>query len=281
MGESVFVSDRDKQDFLGAIGELKATYAFKLFAFALLESHVHLVLCPRPGDVGQIMSSIIASYARQHNRRSSHTGYVFKEEYECQQCHSDQRILPLIRFIHYLPVQHGHCHHPNLARWTSHLAYLGDPRYSLVDSADIFGIIAGEKSQALPLYQGLMARPNSGRNIADSFVSNSSQPVIVRESDHRQSLPRPLTLEDIAEFIAKATGVSIEVMRGKGRAERVVEARRMFIAAAVMVCYFPVSDVAKYLNVHHSYVSRLTFPRSEASKAMARTAEEMAAALHR
>ncbi|MDP3486368.1 MAG: hypothetical protein Q8S19_00355, partial [Bacillota bacterium] len=235
MSESVFVSDRDKQDFLGSLQELKSTHAFKLYAFALLESHVHLVLRPMAGDVGLIMSTIIDNFARHFNRRNNRTGYVFDKVFECRQCHPDGRMLPLMRQVHYLPVQMGQCHHPNLARWTSHLAYLGDPRYSFVDSADVLEFLANDKNHALQLYQGLIAQSNSTVAIETSFVKERPRPVMVRESEEAQHLPQSLTLEAITEFVTKTTGVSIEVMRGKGRAEHVVEARRMFIAAAVMV----------------------------------------------
>ena len=278
--ESVFISDRDKQDFLGSLRDLKSTYSFELYAFALLESQVHLVLRPMQGDVAPIMATIIATYAQHYNRRNNRTGYVFSETFVCRHCHLDCRLLPLVRHIHYLPVQLGLCHHPNLARWTSHLAYLGDPRYSFIDSSDVLGLLAGDKNHALRLYQGLMAQSLSTADIEDSFIQEQPQPAIMHESEEAY-LPRALTLDAIAEFVTNRTGINIEVMRGKGRAEHVVDARRMFIAAAVIVYSFPVSDVAKYLNVHHSYVSRLTFSRSEASKAMAETAKELAVALQK
>ncbi|KAF0195096.1 MAG: hypothetical protein FD169_1551 [Bacillota bacterium] len=281
LSKSVFISDRDKQGFLATLQDIKSTHAFKLYAFALLESQVHLALRPMAGGVGPIMSTLISNYAQQYNRRNNLTGYLFNKVFECKQCHSDHQVLPLVRFMHYLPVQLGHCHHPNLARWTSHLAYLGDPRYSFIDSADILELLAGEQSHALRLYQGLMAQSGSTVKSEGSFVQAMTQPDVIRESDAVPYTPPSLTLEAIAEFVTKATGVSVEVMRGKGRAEHVVEARRMFIAAAVMVCSFSVSDVAKFLHVHHSYVSRLTFIRSEASKAMAETAKEFAATLQR
>ena len=147
--ESVFISDRDKHDFLGSLQDLKSAYSFELYAFALLESQVHLVVRPMQGAVAPIMAKIIATYAQHYNRRNNRTGYVFSEAFECRQCHPDRRLLPLVRHIHYLPVQLGLCHHPNLARWTSHLAYLGDPRYSFIDSTDVLGLLATDKIHAL------------------------------------------------------------------------------------------------------------------------------------
>jgi len=219
--------------------------------------------------IEDILENIIATYARQFNKRNGHTGYVFDEKYDLRKCYTDSRVLPLLRFIHYLPVQFGHCHHPNLARWTSHLAYLGDPRYASVDAEEVLALLAPDKALAVRQYQGLMAQ--SGVEIEIAFVFEEE---IKTDS-------KPITLELIAQFVTATTGISLDVLRGKGRAESVVAARRMLIAAAVMVCSFPVSDVAKFLNVHHSYVSRLTFPRSEASKAMAETAKEMAAGLQK
>lgn len=265
--DSVFTSDRDKQEFVHLLGSFKSSYGFKLYAFALLESQIHLLLCPVSRSIEDILSNIIATYARQFNKRNARTGYVFDDKYDIKKCNSDNRLLPLIRYIHHLPVQFGHCHHPNLARWTSHLAYLGDPRYEIVESTEMLSLLNQDKAQALKQYQALMAQ--SAADIYGAFVYD----------DETTANPQSITLELLADFVTATTGVSLNTMRSKGRAENVVAARRMLIAAAVMVCSFPVSDVAKFLNVHHSYVSRLTYPRSSASTEMQQTAKEMAASL--
>lgn len=267
--ESVFTSDRDKQDFVNLLSGFKTAFGFRLYSFALLESQIHLLFSPLSRSAEEIVSGMISAYARQINRAAGRSGYVLDKTFDLKQCHNDGRLLPLIRYIHYLPVQFGHCHHPNLARWTSHLAYLGDPRYSYVEAADMLEILSKDRSQALRQYQTLMSQSAAG--IEQAFVVE----------EDLANKPQPITLERIAHFVTTTTGVSLDTMRGKGRSEQVVEARRMFIAAAVMVCSLPVSEVAKYLHVHHSYVSRLTFPRSEASKSLQETAKELAVGLQK
>lgn len=277
LSESVFIGERDKQEFVSLLAELKQSLGFSLHAFALLESQVHLIVRPSLQGINHMVSTLVAVHARQCDRRM-HTGYIFADEYEAKRCYDDERIWPLIKHVHHLPVLFGHCHHPNLARWTSHMAYLGDPRYRFVDAGEMLDLFTRDRSQALKQYQSLTAQAWSALDIHGCFPEPA---VATDKHGDEQTVHRPVTLDLIADFVCQSTGVGLAIMRGKGRGELVVEARRRFIAAAVIVFSFPVSEVAKYLQVHHSYVSRLTFPGSEASKVMAETAREMAISLQR
>lgn len=272
--ETVFISDRDKQEFITLLADGKEEFGFNLYAFALLESQVHLVLRPDEGGLDELLSSLLGAYACSYSKRNCKNGYVFEERYESKVCHEDQRLVLPVRYVHYLPVVFGHSHHPNLARWTSHLAYLGDPRYSFIDSAEVLAKLSPDRLQAQRLYQSL-----SAAGISEAELFTSFEPEHSGDKPSGVRIPENLTLADIAAFVSRETGVSLSSMRGKGRGDAVVEARRMFIAAAVMVCSFPVSEVAKFLGVHHSYVSRLTYPKSPAAESMAGTAKKLAAAL--
>lgn len=274
--DALFISDRDKQDFVTLLADSRAEFGFKLYAFALLESQVHLVIRQGEGTLDKLLGSLLRAYACSYNKRNSKTGYVFEDRYESRACYEDQRLVVPVRYVHYLPVVFGHSHHPNLARWTSHLAYLGDPRYSYVDSVEVLAQLSPDRTQAQRLYQSLSA---SAVTEAELFAALQLKELVREQADYEARTPEHLTLQDLATFVWRETGVSLSVMRSKGRSEAVVDARRKFIAAAVMVCSHPVSDVAKFLCVHHSYVSRLTYAKSPAAEELSNTAKELAAAL--
>lgn len=251
--ENVFFSDQDKQDFIQAVADSKRRHAGKIHAFAVLESQVHLVISSREGDPHNFIQTVRETYAASYRRRNSKDGCVFEDCYTHRPCHDTTHLLPLIRHVHYLPVTFGHTHHPNLSRFTSHAAYLGDTRYGFVDSDEVLAQLSPDRTEARRRYQALSATAVSAVELAQVFM--------VKEPEKAPAQAEPLTLSDIASVVSQVTGVSLRVMQGKGRSTQAVAARRMLIATAVTEHHYPVTTVAEFLCVHHSYVSRLTFGR--------------------
>ena len=249
---SAFLSDQDKHDFIKSIADIKRRYELSVYAFALLEAQVHLVVAVVPRGLKPALGALREAYAARFNQSNGRDGDVFLDSYAERLCYADQRLLQVIRYVHHLPVTFGQTHHPNLARFTSHTAYLGDTRYSFVGSDDILALISDDRTDARRRYQTLSGTAVSTSELAQAFVT------VVPEMPSAVAPPTP-TLEEIAAAVSQRTGVSLCVMRSKGRSAQAVAARRMLIATAVTAHHYPVTVVAEMLCVHHSYVSRLTY----------------------
>lgn len=253
---SAFLSDHDKQDFIKAIAETKRRSQIKIYAFTLLEAQVHLVVSAPSGRLQPVLAALREAYAVCYSKRNGRDGNVFLDCYAERMCYADQRLLPVIRYVHHLPVIFGQTHHPNLARFTSHAAYLGDTRYGFVDSDELLALIAQDCGEARRRYQALSGTAVSTSELAQAFVP------VVPKHPTPVAPPTP-SLEEIAATVSQKTGVSLRVMQSKGRSAQAVAARRMLIAAAVTEHRYPVTEVAELLCVHHSYVSRLTYGRGK------------------
>lgn len=273
--ETIFVTERDKQGFLQTLLENRQVFGFELLAFALLDTQAHVVVRTGSAPLEHIMSSQLSTFARSFNKHHERTGHVLREVYQSHLCHSDERILLVIRYVHQLPVRLGYSHHVNLSRWTSHLAYLGDERFGLVDRGEVIRLLGAGSQGFIRAYQSLMASIVSETELRQAY--DVREETLSRDSTTPPVPISSLGLDEIAALVQSQTGVRLEVMRSKSRNGKVVEARRLFIAVAVMLYSLPVSDVAKFLNVHHSYVSRLTYPTNEAAQELVKTAREVAA----
>lgn len=251
---TVFFSDQDKHDFIKAMTETKRRSQMKVYAFALLESQAHLVVSTPVRGLPQVLQILREVYAAYFNKRNGRDGYVFLDSYSERLCNADLRLLRVIRHVHYLPVTFGHTHHPNLTRFTSHATYLGDTRYPFIDSDEVLSLISHDRAEARRQYQALSSTAVSASELAQVF-----KPVV---PDLQKATTSP-TLDEIASAVSQTTGVSLRVMQGKGRSAQAVAARRMLIATAVTEHHYPVTEVAEFLCVHHSYVSRLTFGKAE------------------
>lgn len=251
-----FTSDHDKHDFIKAIAETKRFAQIKVYAFALSEAQVHLVVAVPSKRLQSGLAALREAYAVHYSKRNGRDGNVFLDSYAERMCYSDQRLLLIVRYVHYLPVTFGQTHHPNLGRFTSHTAYLGDTRYGFVDSDELLALIAQDRGEARRRYQAMSGTSVGTGELAQAFMA------VVPESPTPVALPTP-TLAEIAAAISQRTGVSLRVMQSKGRSAQAVAARRMLITTAVTEHHYPVTEVAELLCVHHSYVSRLTYRRAE------------------
>jgi len=249
---SAFLSDQDKHDFIKAVADTKRRSELCVYAFALLESQVHLVVSVPQRGLQQALGDLREAYAARFAKSNGRDGNVFLESYAERLCYRDQRLLQVIRYVHHLPVTFGQTHHPNLARFTSHATYLGDTRYSFVDSDEVLALISDDRTEARRRYQALSGTSVSGGELAQAFVA------VVPKMPSAVAPPTP-TLEEIAATVSQTTGVSLRVMQNKGRSTAAVAARRLLIATAVTTHHYPVTVVAELLCVHHSYVSRLTY----------------------
>ncbi|MBS3937848.1 MAG: hypothetical protein KGZ50_04665 [Peptococcaceae bacterium] len=248
-------SNRLKQELVNVLAVNRAVVGFRVYAYVLLESQIHLVLESDSVGCDKAVSLLLNCQSASWPSRWPRSGEINVPPYERTACHADRRLLTLITYLHQLPVRFGHCQHPNLARWTSQSAYLGGDNYSFVDCDSVFALLSPDRREALRLYLAELKKMVSYEELGQVFKRETVAPQV----SHTRSLP--VLLDAIAAHIREVTGVSLDIMRGKGRAPKVVEARRHLIACAVLENSVPVSEVAKYLNVHHSYVSRLTFSR--------------------
>lgn len=241
--DMAFSSDRAKQGLVNILAEGRTVSSIHVYAFAFFESQIHLVLRSTRKGCDELVSLLCPTLACDG----------MAPRYERRACRFDRRLLILVAYLHQLPVRFGHCQHPNLARSTSHSAYLGGEKYPFVDAAAVLTLLSSDRREAIHLYLGLIKREVNPALLEQVFCREevSRPPSAVRHV--------PDVLDTLAAHIEEVTGVALSVMRGKGRSPRVVEARRRLIASAVLEHDVPVSEVAKYLYVHHSYVSRLTF----------------------
>ena len=67
--QDLFLSETDLKRFLSFLSEYKIRYSFRLYAYALMKNHIHLLLEVGEISLSKIMQSILFRYTRYFNRR--------------------------------------------------------------------------------------------------------------------------------------------------------------------------------------------------------------------
>lgn len=190
----LYRDDSDKNYYLLLLKRYTDRYQCSLYAYCLMDNHVHLHLDPRGFDVSKFMHSINTAYVKYYNKKYSRHGHVFQDRFESRILFSDAYNLTVSAYIHNNPHNiEGFSRHEETYKYSSYGIYLGTmpDLYKLVDKSFIMGLfnISNLEAFAISYYEFASHQHDIEKqdrvNIANStLVSNeyiSGRKIILRE----------------------------------------------------------------------------------------------------
>lgn len=217
--EKVFQGDLDKQRYLDLLVRYKSKFGFNLYAFVLMNNHVHLVIRVHAHPLAKVMQCLQLAYTKYFNGSYEHVGHVFQQRYKAFLCQDDRYLMTLIRYIHHNPVRAGLTENFDY-QWSSHGYYLA-PRQTLVDVEHPLSILANKKDEAVSKYLELVktSKPTVvelendlvfHRGIATKTDCNSLLITLVETVSVIMGVPsRDIFLESRNKFITNARDLVI------------------------------------------------------------------------
>ena len=136
----------DKQDFLKFIQEIKNTkekYKYELYAYALMNDHVHFVFFDKNENMSVAMQSLNVRYSAYYNKKYERTGHVFENRFKSKTIEETGYLKNLIRYIHKNPENAGL--EPYI--WTSYYEYIG--KEHLIDSEIVLNLFGNDFIQSI------------------------------------------------------------------------------------------------------------------------------------
>ena len=103
----VFYDDEDRRLYLEWLCEYKKRNGLKVWAWCLMDNHVHLVCVPRQeGSLAQTLHQVHTRYASYRNRRSGARGHLWQGRY--YSCALDEeQVWVAVRYVEQNPVRAG------------------------------------------------------------------------------------------------------------------------------------------------------------------------------
>ena len=105
--QAIFRDNRDRDDLVIRLSSLAGSGAFRVYAWALLPNHFHLLLRTAKRPLANSMRSLLTGYAGSFNRRYRRSGHLFQNRYKSIVCEEEPYFLDLIRYIHLNPLRVG------------------------------------------------------------------------------------------------------------------------------------------------------------------------------
>ena len=117
-------TDVERSGYLRLLGQSIGRSDWRCLAFAVMSSHVHLVLLAGEDKMVSWLRDAHADFASWINLRRGRIGSVFVHEPKTFAVQPDG-VATVIAYVHQNPVRAGVVKRPAYSQWTSHQQYLG------------------------------------------------------------------------------------------------------------------------------------------------------------
>jgi len=104
---AIFRDDADRVRFGDRLGRVVADSAARVFAWALLDNHVHLLLQRGPHPLSRVVQRLLTGHALAFNRRHGRCGHLFQNRFKSILVDDDTYLQTVIRYIHLNPLRAG------------------------------------------------------------------------------------------------------------------------------------------------------------------------------
>ncbi len=265
-GSSLFVDESDYYSYIGVLRQMVRDRLLKVFAFALLEKELRLVVEPSRLMLPRIMQRLHARHSAHINNKLDRIGHVFRGRFQSLVFNQDD-LLEVVRSVHLWPVRQGLLRRPEHYPYGSHAAYMGAADH-LIDfvftgpvleqfSGDLeskrraFGRFVEQKALEPDDYGIKIISPGIGANLksAANLLRKAGAPDL--ETSKKSSV------KTLAERASLLLSISLEHMISDSRRQELVMARRLLATAAVLGASRSVTEVAFFLQRDKAQISRL------------------------
>lgn len=107
------------------------------------------------------MRRVCGPYSRYLHRERGRSGPVYQSRYRAIVIDADFYLLPLVRYIHVMPVTAGLCDEPEDYPWTSHHAYRTGERIPWLAKAEVLAALEHRDRNVERAYRSLMSEPQN------------------------------------------------------------------------------------------------------------------------
>jgi REP element-mobilizing transposase RayT len=263
--QTIFRDPADYAKYLQILTIYKNRYHYRLYAYALMGNHVHLLIETGETPLSQVLQGINQSFTLYFNRRYKTVGHLFQGRYKAILCDRDNYLLALLKYIHQNPLRAGVAENLDSYQWSSHQAYTEKRNpLSLVDVDQVLRMFSDNKARARKHYYAFMddgevIDKNSVYATVDQRVQGDEEFVdrVLEKYDgniKKEPKKKEYTLSAISRAVEAHFAVSLDRLRSSAKEHAIMRARRVLTMAAKAYGYRG-RDIAEYLKKDPASVS--------------------------
>jgi putative transposase len=252
----LFKEEKDKEHYLSLMKGYQEVFAFKVYAYCLMNNHCHFIIDVNGADISKIFHGLNHRYALYFNKKYGRRGHLFQDRFKSIIVKDDQYLITLSGYIHANPFsisEYSDC--VEQYKYSSLGIYMGihEDKYELVDKAFVLNQFSNKGMDAHRLYLEFVKQCTDSNIKADVEFKNEG----TRYISERKILPREYSVRTIIEFIVKKFNTSETTLRMKN-SRKATKERAIFVLLMRCFCNYRLKDICEVIgNMTQSRVSKL------------------------
>jgi len=122
--QTLFEDEADCIKFIKVLERYKDICQYKLFAYCLMNNHLHLLLKEGKEPLETVMRRICGSYVFWYNKKYDRIGYLFQDRFKSEPVEDDEYFLTVLRYIIKNPIKAGITNKVKDYKWTNYSDYI-------------------------------------------------------------------------------------------------------------------------------------------------------------
>ena len=295
-GRRIVDDELDRRKFVARVGELASATDTKVYAWALLSNHAHLLVASGAKGLAQFMRRLLTGYAVHYNGRHRRYGHLFQNRYKSIVCDGDSYFTELVRYIHLNPLRvklvkdMGELER---YRYCGHGVITGKVSYPWQDRDYVLNWFGGKEKEAVRAYREfvregvwvgrrpelvggglvrsvggwsevLSLRRRGNQELSDERILGSGAFVERMLKEAERSVRRRYWGRELQRRVHRAMGemcqkhkVTVQELRSGSRRSRTAKARAEIIQRLVKRHGLPLAEIARQVGISTSGVSRV------------------------
>lgn len=119
----IFEEDEDYLFFLEVLKRCKEEFDFSIYAYCLMNNHVHLLIGEKEVPIAKVMHRLEIRFVRWYNKKYGRVGHLFQSRYKSETIEDGTYFLNVLRYIHQNPIKASIVKEIKDYPWSSYDAY--------------------------------------------------------------------------------------------------------------------------------------------------------------
>lgn len=287
-GLQIFRDNQDRQDLVSRLSELVERTGTRIFAWVLMENHIHLLIVSGSRGISEFMRRLLTGYAIKFNRKYHRNGHLFQNRYKSIVCEEERYLLELVRYIHLNPLRASavmSMEELDRYAWSGHAVLMGKYKNQWQETEYVLRQFGEESRRAIRAYrkfveegkdqgrredlvggglirslggwsQVLSLRGEKEKMEHDARILGGGDFVanILREADKktRRQLrlgERGRLIDQLIKKVCKEGGIGEEELRNGGQRKKVSQIRAKVSYQLSREWGVPMAEIARHLGV--------------------------------
>lgn len=149
--QAIFLDSQDCLQFLNILKQYKKEHNYEIYAYCLMDNHVHLLIKEGDESISNTMKRIGIKFVAWYNKKYDRCGHLFQDRFKSEPVENEKYFWTVFRYIHQNPLNAGIETKVGRYKWTSFFAY-SKSISELVNISFAYSVL-GSKAEVLRFIQ--------------------------------------------------------------------------------------------------------------------------------